>query len=106
MLALWLATTLTFAPQLPAASMILDAKGEVTRSVGGGQTKHAAVMDILQTGDVLKTAAGAEAVIVILSDGHRERLKAGSQITIGDAGGAPADAVVREEKAKVSKAHL
>jgi hypothetical protein len=105
MLAFWLATTLALAPEPTPAAMILDTKGEVTRTAGG-QTKHVAVMSILQTGDVLKTAAGAEAVIVILSDGHRERLKAVSQITLGENGGAPAEAVVREEKAKVSKAHL
>src|SRR5260370_24639130 len=106
MFTIWCVTLLSLAaPESASAAMVLDVSGSVTRTTGDGPSKPLKEMDILRSGDIVKTAASAKAVFVFLSDGHRETLKSASQITVSEKGSQPAGAVVREEK-KLPLAHL
>ncbi|MCI0458040.1 MAG: hypothetical protein L0Z62_13835 [Gemmataceae bacterium] len=90
-------------PAGPVA-MVLTTKGTVTRERGKDQQRLRA-MDLLRPGDVLQAADG-EAVLVLLDDGRRERLKARSRATVGAKGYTPTTAVERQENVKLSAGQL
>jgi tetratricopeptide (TPR) repeat protein len=63
-------------------------------------------MDLLRPSDRLSAAADADALLVFLADGPRERLKPRAQATVGEKGSTPVTAVERKEAAPLTAAHL
>ncbi len=85
---------------LPAATetkvvMVLAVKGEVLVQAGAGTKRPVKVMDLLAEGEKLSVPASGEAVLLVVGDKHRERVKPGSAVTLGAAGCMPAAAVER-----------
>src|SRR4051812_35111315 len=76
--------------------MVLSTKGAVMRERGKDKPRRLASMDLLAAGDRLSAADRAEAQIVFLADGHRERLKSGARATVGEKGCDPETAVERQ----------
>lgn len=85
------------APPAPVA-MILTTQGTVTLERGPVKQPLRA-MDLLRPGDVLRADDG-EAVLVLLDDGRRERLKSKSKAVVTEKGCTPA-AVERQDKVKL-----
>lgn len=73
-------------------AMVLRVKGAPTIVRGVDKPKPLIVMSIVRAGDQLKTIDG-DAVLVILSDSHWERLKPNSQVTAEKGGCSPSSAV-------------
>ncbi len=78
-------------------AMVLAVKGTVTVQSAAGTSRPARPMALLGEGDQLTIAADGEATLLILSDKHRERLKAGAKATLSAKGCTPATAVERLE---------
>jgi hypothetical protein len=89
------------------AAMVLSTHGAVTVQHGQGAPRKLSALALLHAGDRLAVAAGADARVVILADGHRERLKPGAgPVTVGEKGCGPAAAVERLPGPKLSPANL
>jgi hypothetical protein len=97
---LWMAAA---EPALPVA-MVLDVAGKATLQRSDGPAQVLQTMDLLRPGDRLKVADGAVR-LVLLNDGHGERLPAKAEVTVGDQGCQPAEAVERLPR-KLSAAQL
>jgi len=91
--------------QAPAA-MVLSTQGTVNLEHAGKPARRLGVMDLVRPGDHL-VAADGHATLVFLADGHRERLKATSQATVGEKECPPASAVERLDASHdLTGAHL
>jgi hypothetical protein len=88
----------------PPVAMVLTRQGDVTVRHGTG-TRRLAAMDLLRPDDRLTVPEG-EVLLVFLRDGHCERLGPRAEATVTGEGCRPADAVRREEKVKLTPAHL
>jgi len=101
-----------FALWLPAAdtggpvAMVLSTKGAVTREHGKAAPHKIGAMALLVAGDGLNAHKDAEAVLVFLGDGHRERLKGGAKASVQSSGLAPADAAERLPGVKLPPANM
>jgi formylglycine-generating enzyme required for sulfatase activity/tRNA A-37 threonylcarbamoyl transferase component Bud32 len=74
-------------------AMILEVHGSVTLHSYQGKAKHALPQALVNLDDRLTLGADGEVQLVFLSDLHKERLKAGREVTIDFRGCVPADAV-------------
>jgi hypothetical protein len=85
-------------PEPPeSVALALDVQGDVSLVSGKAPARKLRMMDPLVPGDRLRSAAGAEATLLVLADGHGERLSGGTAVTVGVNGCTPATAVVRQE---------
>jgi len=91
---------------LPPAAMVLSSRGQVTVERGSEKPRRLGAMDILRPGDRLHAAADGEALLVMLGDGHRERVKAKGEALVGDKGCTPDNAVERQEHTSLSAGNL
>jgi hypothetical protein len=101
---LW--ATLTAGDLEPAApvAMVLTIKETVILE-RGGKRQPLRAMDLLRPGDVLHAAEG-EAVLVLLENGSRERVKPKTRVTVSNSGCTPAEAIERQTKVKLSARQL
>src|SRR5277367_6327258 len=103
--------SLSFVLVLPAAepaapvAMVLTAKGEVTLQRGEDKPQRLRAMDLVRPGDKLAAAAEAEATLVFLADGRRERLKSKARAAVGEKGCTPAESVQKLENAPLTAAN-
>ena len=82
------------APKSKPVAMVLEVAGEATLRRGDAPAEPLRDMDLLRPGDRLEATKG-HVRIVIVDDGHFERLQTGKIVTMGDKGCTPADAVER-----------
>jgi formylglycine-generating enzyme required for sulfatase activity/serine/threonine protein kinase len=82
--------------QTPQA-MILHVRGSVRLQSAAGVPKAAIPQTLLNLDDHLALAADAQVQLVFLSDFHKERLKAGREVTIDYKACEPADAVLERD---------
>jgi tetratricopeptide (TPR) repeat protein len=87
----------------PPVAMVLTTRGDV-RLERGGETSLLGPTDLLRPADRL-VAGDGELLLVILKDGHQERINARTRVTVQEDGCTPADAVERRE-AKLAQANL
>jgi formylglycine-generating enzyme required for sulfatase activity len=80
------------ARRVPQA-MLLEVSGPVRLRSATGATRPAVPQTLLNLDDLLTLPAGTRARLVVLSDFHTEWLKPGREVTVGETGGLPADAV-------------
>src|SRR5262249_21448615 len=73
-------------------AMILEVRGEVTLRSHRGEAKRVAAQALLDLDDRLSLRPDATVQLVVLSDLHQERVKAGREVTIDFRGCQPADA--------------
>jgi formylglycine-generating enzyme required for sulfatase activity/tRNA A-37 threonylcarbamoyl transferase component Bud32 len=78
-------------------AMILEVRGTVQVQSAGGEKKAAVPQALLYLDDRLTLSADAQVQLVVLSDLHKERLKAGREATIDITGCEPADAVLERD---------
>jgi hypothetical protein len=83
------------AAEAEPAAMVLTCKGLVTLEHGGAPAKKLAVMMMLRAGDRLRAADQGEVLLMFFADGHRERVRPGSQVTVASTGSNPAEVVSR-----------
>ena len=95
------AALVTAQPEPVPAAMVLATKGEVTLTRQDGDSRPARVMDILYVDDTLNVEG--EARIVVLADGHKEKLT--GEVTVTEQGASPDDRVTREP-GNLSESHL
>jgi formylglycine-generating enzyme required for sulfatase activity len=74
-------------------AMILEVRGRVTLQSHQGEAKRVASQALVNLDDRLSLGADGEMQLVFLSDLHKERLKAGREVTIDSKGCEPADSV-------------
>jgi hypothetical protein len=85
---------LSVAADRPSASVAMVLLGDgVELRRGQERARPLGTLVLLWPGDRLEAAAGGEAVLVFLGDGHRERLKPGHKATVTAKGCQPATAV-------------
>ena len=104
MLATWIlavAQVFVVADAREPVAMVLSVKGATTVESGDAKPKPLLVMSIVRAGDQLKTTDG-DAVLVILSDSHWERLKPNSQATAEKKGCSPSSAIELQNHPKLS----
>jgi serine/threonine protein kinase/formylglycine-generating enzyme required for sulfatase activity len=75
-------------------AMILEARGTVRLQSAAGVMKAAVPQALVNLDDRLTLGADSQVQLVFLSDLHKERLKAGREVTIDTKGCEPADAVL------------
>lgn len=85
-------------PSAKPSAMVMDLKGRVEVKSAGAGARTAKVGDLLRLGDRLIVPADGGATLAFLGIGARERLKAGSEATVGPEGCAPASAVAERRK--------
>ena len=90
----------------PAVAMVVSTKGNVTLEREGGTARRLGAMYMLRPGDRLRPGDGVEVVMMFLDDGHRERLKGGVRVEVGEKGCMPAEAIERVVAVKVPAANL
>jgi hypothetical protein len=97
MFALLIGTALLLPPaQAPSpAAMVLSTRGQVTLTRGAGEKQRVGAMDLVRPGDRLSVPAGGQATLVVLHDGHRERVKPSEEVTVERKGCEPAASVER-----------
>jgi formylglycine-generating enzyme required for sulfatase activity/tRNA A-37 threonylcarbamoyl transferase component Bud32 len=74
-------------------AMILEVRGTVQLQSSRDLKQRAVPQTLLYSGDRLSLAADTHVQVVVLSDLHKERLKAPGEVTIGRKGCQPADAI-------------
>jgi formylglycine-generating enzyme required for sulfatase activity len=74
-------------------AMILGVRGTVASQSARDPNQRAVPQALLYAGDRLHLAADAKVQLVLLSDLHKERLRPGTEVTIGRNGCEPADAI-------------
>jgi formylglycine-generating enzyme required for sulfatase activity len=74
-------------------AMLLEVRGAVQLQSAAGVLKAAVSQALVNLDDRLSLGADGEVQLVFLSDLHKERLKAGQEVTIDSRGCDPADAV-------------
>jgi formylglycine-generating enzyme required for sulfatase activity/tRNA A-37 threonylcarbamoyl transferase component Bud32 len=82
-------------------AMILEVRGTVQLQSTRNPEQRAVPQTLLYTGDRLSLAADAQVQLVILSDLHKERLKAGRAATVRRKGCEPADAVYERDQSPI-----
>jgi hypothetical protein len=90
----------------PPVAMVLTTQGSVTLERDMAKPRRLGAMDLLRPDDHLSAAPDADAVLIFLADGQRERLKAKARATVGEKGCTPADAIERQEGKKLPPAQL
>jgi hypothetical protein len=90
----------------PPVAMVLTTQGNVTLERDSAKPHRLGAMDLLRPDDRLSAAADAEALLIFLADGQRERLKPKARATVGEKGCKPADAIERQEGAKLPPPQL
>jgi formylglycine-generating enzyme required for sulfatase activity len=78
-------------------AMILEVRGQVTLHSHQREAKRVAPQALVNLDDRLSLGADGEVQLVFLSDWHKERLKAGREVTIDARGCDPADAVLERD---------
>jgi formylglycine-generating enzyme required for sulfatase activity len=74
-------------------ALLLEVRGMVALQSASGANKQAVPQALLHAGDRLRLGADAQAQLVFLSDLHKERLKAATEVTVSRKGCEPADAI-------------
>jgi hypothetical protein len=90
----------------PPVAMVLTMQGSVTLERDTAKPRRLGAMDLLRPDDRLSAGPDAEAVLIFLADGKRERLKPKARATVGEKGCTPADAIERQEGKKLPPAQL
>lgn len=78
-------------------AMILEVRGEVQLQSASGATRAAVAQALVNLDDRLTLAQDAQVQLVFLLDLHKERLKAGREVTVATKGCEPADAVLERD---------
>lgn len=84
------------ARRVPQA-MILEASGAVQLRSADGATKAAVPQTLVNLDDRLTLSADGRVRLVFLSDFHKERFRPGREVTVGENGGEPGDAVLERD---------
>src|SRR5690242_2861410 len=79
------------------AALVLDLTGSVQIRQADGPSKRAEVGDLLYPGEQLSIPADGSAALAILGVGVQERIKPGSEATVGPQGCAPPEAVTQRK---------
>jgi hypothetical protein len=79
------------------AALVLDLTGSVQIRPADGPSKRAEVGDLLYPGERLSIPADGSAALAILGVGAQERIKPGSEATVGPQGCTPPEAVVQRK---------
>jgi hypothetical protein len=88
------------------AAMVLSTTGADLVERGGGRPRRLQDMTLLFAGDQLRTTDKGDVLLLFLADGHRERVKAGTQATVEARVCVPREAVVAVEGAKLAAVSL
>lgn len=83
------------APAVKPVGMVLEVEGQATLTRGDRPARPLRDMDLLVPGDRLEAGDGP-VELVLLADGHAERLAPGKSVTVQAKGCTPADAVTRQ----------
>jgi hypothetical protein len=86
--------------------MVLTVRGTVLLNRAGERPGQIGMMDFLRDGDGVTVGKAGEALLIILADGHRERLQPGRRVAVRTKGCSPAAAVVRLPGDNVSAQNL
>jgi hypothetical protein len=78
-------------------AMLLEVRGAVQLQSADGEPKKVRPQTLVNLDDRLSLSADAQVQVVFLSDLHKERLKAGREVTIDSKGCEPADAVLERD---------
>lgn len=69
-----------------SVALVLKSQGEITLVRGDAKPVRLWEQDLLHVGDKLDIPDGGEAILVVLFDGHRETLRPGKGIVVGEKG--------------------
>ncbi len=83
--------------RLTPQAMLLEVRGTVQLQSAAGDNKVAVPQALVHLDDRLSLSADAQVQLVFLSDFHKERLKAGREVTVDTKGCEPADAVLQRD---------
>lgn len=101
MLSLVLSLLLAAEPEPPSVGMVLKVQGEVTVQRGDKKPERLWIGDLLRSGERLNLPEGADLVLLVIKDGHKETLKPGTTATVQEEGCTPAEAVAAKEVSRL-----